>query len=200
MDIALFVLTLLAAAGVLRAREQHRRIALLASHLGRYRIERQLEQLTQGYLRALGQEDPQRRAQAWDMLRAGEEQLCEQFTRFAADFARAEAAATRVSRVPFWLPLAPVLAPTFDMRRAIAVHARGICRAIQQPAAASPRDRAYTITAELFLMQHTCHWFCRSRLVASARMLSRHKTSYGQLLESVTPQTRAEYLELVRQG
>ena len=33
------------------------------------------------------------------------------------------------------------------------------------------------MSAELFLMQHTCHWYCRSRAVASARMLARHKTS-----------------------
>jgi hypothetical protein len=25
------------------------------------------------------------------------------------------------------------------------------------------KRRAFTMTAELMLMQHTCHWFCRSR-------------------------------------
>jgi hypothetical protein len=64
-------------------------------------------------------------------------------------------------------------------------------------AAASARDRAYAISAELLLMQHTCHWFCRSKLVASARMLSRHRTSYDQLVSAVLPQTRSEYLALV---
>ena len=46
-------------------------------------------------------------------------------------------------------------------------------------------------------MQHSCHWFCRSRAVASARMLARHKTSYAHLLACVAPQTRAAYQALI---
>jgi hypothetical protein len=46
-------------------------------------------------------------------------------------------------------------------------------------------------------MQHTCHWFCKSKTVASARMLARHKTSYEQLVAAVGPDTRAAYCELV---
>jgi len=52
------------------------------------------------------------------------------------------------------------------------------------------------MSAELFLMQHTCHWFCRSRAVASARMRARHQTSHAQLIESVSPQTREAYCQL----
>ena len=52
------------------------------------------------------------------------------------------------------------------------------------------------MSAELFLMQHTCHWFCRSKAVASARMLARHKTSYAQLLDAVSPATRRAYRAL----
>jgi hypothetical protein len=47
--------------------------------------------------------------------------------------------------------------------------------------------------AELLLMQHSCHWFCRSKVVASARMLARHQTSYEQLLDAVNPETRRAY-------
>ena len=54
------------------------------------------------------------------------------------------------------------------------------------------------MTAELFLMQHSCHWFCKSKTVASARMLARHKTSYDQLVQSVSPDTRRAYLRLVQ--
>ena len=60
--------------------------------------------------------------------------------------------------------------------------------------------RAFTVSAELFLLQHSCHWFCRSRLVASGRMLAVHRTSYQQLLESVSARTRTDYLALVRVG
>ena len=52
--------------------------------------------------------------------------------------------------------------------------------------------------AELFLMQHTCHWFCRSKTLTSARMLMRHQTPYTQLLASVSPETRQVYGALIR--
>jgi hypothetical protein len=45
-------------------------------------------------------------------------------------------------------------------------------------------------------MQHTCHWFCRSRALASARMMARHQTSYALLLDSVSPSTREAYRKL----
>ena len=79
------------------------------------------------------------------------------------------------------------------MRKLLAVHANGVARALQQRDGVSPRDRAFRVTAELFLLQHSCHWFCKSRTVASARMLARHQTSYPQLLASVSPETRAAY-------
>jgi hypothetical protein len=53
--------------------------------------------------------------------------------------------------------------------------------------------------AELLLMQHSCHWFCRSKVVASARMLASHQTAYPQLLESVAPDTRRAYLAVLAQ-
>jgi hypothetical protein len=147
----------------------------------------------------LGEADPQRSAQLWETLRTAEEDLCVQFTRFATDFGRTDGAATRVSRLPLWVPFALTLFPaaSFDMREALTVHARGICRAVQESGARPARERAFTISAELYLMQHTCHWFCKSRLVASARMLARHQTSYQQLLDSVLPQTRADYRKVV---
>ena len=61
----------------------------------------------------------------------------------------------------------------------------------------APRDTAYTLSAELFLMQHTCHWYCRSRAVASARLLARHQPTYAQVLAAVAPSTRQAYRELV---
>jgi hypothetical protein len=52
------------------------------------------------------------------------------------------------------------------------------------------------MSAELFLLQHTCHWYCKSKTVASARMLARHQTSYDQLLAAVSPETRNAYRTL----
>ena len=64
----------------------------------------------------------------------------------------------------------------------------------------SAKDRAYMMTAELFLMQHTCHWYCKSKTVASARMLARHQTPHEQLVASVSAETRNAYLTLINGG
>jgi hypothetical protein len=183
---------------MVKTRWQRQRIALLAGFLSAYSIEKNIETVTQGYLRALGEAEPARREQIWNLLRMNEQELCRQVGQLANAFATADPALTRVSRLPVWLPFASAFAGSFDMREALRVHARGICRAVDGAAGATPsRDRAYAISAELFLMQHTCHWFCRSKTVASARMLARHRTSYEQLVRSVLPQTRSEYLGLV---
>jgi hypothetical protein len=196
----LFALALfLSACWMLKALQQRQRIAFLAAFLSRFRIEKNLETVTEGYLRALGEQDVARQAQVWQLLDASERELCAQVTRLAADFATSDPARTRVSKLPVWLPFATSLFPSFDMRAVLAVHARGICQAMEE-GGASARDRAFTVSAELFLLQHSCHWFCRSRLVASGRMLAVHRTSYQQLLEAVSARTRTEYLALVGLG
>lgn len=195
----LFIVAIALAVGcwIVKGKLQQQRIALLARFLSRYSIEKNIETVTQGYLRALGEAEPGRREQVWNVLRANEQELCRQVDQLASDFAAAGPETTRVSKLPVWVPLAPAFAGSFDMREALRVHARGICRAIDGETAGSPKDRAFAISAELLLMQHTCHWFCRSKTVASARMLARHRTSYAQLVGAVLPRTRAEYLGLV---
>ena len=196
----LVLLTLLAAgAYVVKSREQGRRIALLGSYLGKYQIEKLMENLTDGYLRALSELDPERQAQIWRMLDAAEVTLCEQFNRFVAEFSLVDEAQTRVSRLALAIPGADRLLPdsTFDLRQALRIHAHGIEQAAQNRRHLTQKNKAFTLSAELFLMQHTCHWFCRSKTVASARMLMRHKTPYAQLLESVSPETRQAYGALV---
>ena len=199
MDV-LFLATLIATGVfVLNAKQQRERVALLASYLGNYQIEKLMENLTEGYLRALGESDPERREQVWSLLRTTELQLSEQFTRFTADFTRVEPLQTRISTLPLALPYADRWLPSasIDMRQALAIHAQGIERAVRNEAGLSLRDKAYTLSAELFLMQHTCHWFCKSRASASARLMARHKTPHAQVLASVTPATRTAYLALL---
>lgn len=198
----IFVLLLMVAAfGAyqLKAKTQARRIGLLASHLGRYQVEKLMESLTDGYLRALGEKDPERQAQIWNMLAVSEEQMVEQFRRFAADFSAVDLVDARVSKLPVFLPESDRFFPdyTFDMRKILNVHAQGIERVVHNDQGRSPRDKAYTLSAELFLMQHSCHWYCRSKAVASARMLARHQTPYAQLLASVDAQTREAYLAVI---
>jgi hypothetical protein len=195
-------LALLLAAGIylLKTLEQRQRIAFLASHLGRHPIERLMAQLNEGYLRALGETDPERQAAIWQLHDAPERQLAREFQQFADRLAQTDAATTRIERngLPFarrWLPAA--LTPSVDLRALMTLHAQGIDQVVNNTQALDARRRARTLLAELYLMQHSCHWFCRSRRVASARLLARHQTSHAQLLETVSPATRATYLALV---
>ncbi len=197
----IFVLLMLIAVGAytLKSRDQNRRIALLGSHLGKYQIEKLMESLTQGYLRALGEDDPVRRAQIWNLSASSETALDEQFNRFVAEFSKVDEANARVSKFASSMPYADRLFPgaTFDMRKALSIHAQGIRNVVSNRLGQTPKNKAFTLSAELFLMQHTCHWFCRSKTVASARALAQHKTSYAQLLESVTPETLTAYFALI---
>lgn len=199
MDIFLLMMLLGVGLHLLKARYQAGRIALLSSHLGQFQIEKLMESLTQGYLRALGEADAERRGQIWSMLSTAEVSLYEQFNRFAADLARLDPLQMRVSKLPIAIAYADQLFPsaTFDLRAVMQIHARGIEAVVRNEAERSPRDKAFMLTAELFLMQHSCHWFCKSRTIASARVLGRHQTSYEQVLVSVSPSTRKAYLQLL---
>lgn len=181
----------------LRAREQRQRIALLAEQLRRYQIEPLMERLTEGYQRALAESDPGRRQLLWQQHGASEQALADQVGRLANDFARLDAEQTRISTsvLPYasrWWPQS-----SFDFRQLLALHARGLAEAASQEPSRSPQDRAYTLLAEMLLLQHSCHWFCRSRPVASARLLARHKTRHDQVLQAVGPATRDGYGQLL---
>jgi hypothetical protein len=196
-----FLLILLAGYGAysLKSKTQKKRIGLLARYLGQYQVEKLLETLTQGYLRALGEKEPERQTQVWNLLVSSEQQLVEQFDRFVAGFASVDDDDALVSTFPVFIPEAQRFFPkqTFDMRKLLAVHAQGIRRVANNELNQTPKARAFTLSAELFLMQHSCHWYCRSKTVASGRMLARHQTSYAQLLAAVSPQTRQAYSALV---
>ncbi|MDP2019154.1 hypothetical protein [Hydrogenophaga sp.] len=200
MDVLILVMLVVSGVWLLRSGEQKRRIALLGSFLGKYQIEVLMENLTRGYLRALGEDDPARREQILNMLNAAEQSVAQQFGSFATEFSRLDEAQTRVSKLSVALPFADRLFPkaTFDVREAFRIHARGLAHAASNDLNRSPRDKAFTLSAELLLMQHTCHWFCRSLATASARTLLRHQTPYAQLVASVAPATRRDYEALLR--
>ena len=169
MEMLVLVMMIGLGAFWLKSRDQARRVALLGRHLMQFQIEKLMETLTQGYLRALGESDPTRQAQIFAVLEGSEAQLATQFAQLARDFAAVPAAQARASTLAFSLPWASILLPraSFDMRKLLAVHANGITRALRTDAARSPRDRAFLISAELFLMQHSCHWFCNCLLYTS---------------------------------
>ena len=194
-----FLVLLFAVLYFAKSKQQFARIALLGSHLARYRLESLMEELTEGYLRALDEKNGERQEQLWGLLGQKEVLLAEQLRRLAADFAQVQSPLVRVGKWPIYLPFATQLMPTacFDMRQALQLHAASVARALDNPQGLSRRDRAFVICAELFLLQHTCHWFCRSKTTASARLLARHRTPYAQVLASVAPDTRTQYTRLV---
>ena len=202
MDLLFMAILIASGTYMLNAKEQRKRIAILGMHLSHYQIEKLMEALTEGYMRALGESSAERRDQVWSLLSTTERQLSEQFSQFAADFAKVSEEDARVSRLPIALPFADKLLPalTFDMRQALAIHAKGIAHVVQNTAHLATKDRAFMMTAELFLMQHTCHWYCKSKTIASARMMARHQTPHEQLVASVSAETRNAYLALIKGG
>lgn len=197
-----FVLAFLVAIGlyVAKTAEQRQRIALLGSHLQKFQLENHMEQVIDGYLRALGESDPQRSGPIWRNLEGIEAGIKEELTQLASSVHEVWGERTRVSRWPAAVPFAVRLFPgsTFDLRTLLKVHAKGFEAALSNAEQLVRRDQAFRLTAELMLFQHSCHWFCRSRSVASARLLALHKTAYEQVLAAVSPQTRQEYLALVK--
>lgn len=200
MDLLTLLPLLLFGVYLLNRRDQRDRIALLGSYLSRYRVEKLMENLMQGYMRALGESDPDRQASIWRMLANVEIELAEQFSAFALDFAKVDETQARVSRLALALPYASRWLPgqTFDLRQALGLHAHALAQAASADPGADPKRKAFTMMAELMLMQHTCHWFCRSRTMASTRLLARHQTTYEQVLAAVAPDTRQAYLTLIR--
>ena len=199
MDISVFVLLIVAGAYALKSVEQRRRIARLGTYLRGYQLEKLMEGLTSGYLRALGEDDPERSTPIWRMLESTEENLAGQLERLTKDIRGMDDADARVSTLAIALPLAGRLFPgaSFDLRQAIAIHAQGFADLARNPQGLGRKQQAFMLSAELFLFQHTCHWYCRSKAVASARMQVRHQTPYAQVLASVSPATRQAYSALL---
>ncbi len=198
METYALLAAILIAGVVIRGRQQQRRIALLGSYLQPYRIEKLMETLADGYLRALGEQDAERQQQIWALMDTNESALVEQLRRFALDIAEADADSMRVSRLTWALPFVERLLPgaSFDLRKLIAIHARGIASVAANEAGRERREKAFMLSAEMFLLQHSCHWYCKSSSVASARLLARHRSSYGQVLGAVSDETRRAYLAI----
>jgi hypothetical protein len=193
-------LLLILATGIhwLNTQGQRKRTALLAEQLRPYQIEKHMEQLTGAYMRALGETEPERQLQILQLQEQAEQQLASEFQNLAREFAKLPAPLTRAFKVA--LPFIDQLSPkaSFDMRRMLEVHAEGIQRTVNNLQGFSPKERSFRMMGEMFLMQHSCHWFCKSKTIASARMLTQHQTRYEQALDGVAPETRKAYLAVVQ--
>mgnify|MGYP001163452848 CR=1 FL=1 len=199
MELAVLVMIVAFVGYTFQARDERRRIGLLGHYLGQYQIEKLMQTLTDGYMRALGEADAARQAQIWSMLTTTETALCEQFRRFVLDLAQLDADVARVSKLPLSIYFTAKLLPneSFDLRKMLSIHAHGIAQAVDNNAQRSAKDKAFTVLAEIFLMQHTCHWYCKSKAVASTRLVLRHQTPYAKVLESVSAETRKAYNALI---
>lgn len=186
---------------VLKGMEHRRRVRLLGAHLAPTQVEKLMGGLIEGYMRALDERDPERKKQVWAIIDSSEKTLADQLQRLADTFSKEKSEDTRVSTLPLALPYFDRLIPahTFDMREALKLHAQAV-RAGCAPEGVDLDTRkrmAFTMTAELLLLQHTCHWFCKSRTIASMRLIARQKTPYEQVLQSVSRPTRQAYEKLV---
>ncbi len=178
--------------------DERQRIVLLSGFLRQYRLEERMAQLTDGYLRALDETDPERSAPIWRNLASTEAALQTELQQLADALKDVWGERLRVSRWPVSVPMATRLFPqhSFDLRALVLLHAQGLTATLRNDEGLSTRDRAFRATAELLLFQHSCHWFCRSKTVASARVLQRHRTTYEQVLAAVSPATREAYERL----
>ena len=177
---------------------QRKRTALLAEQLRPFQIEKNMAQLTGAYMRALGESDPERQQHILQLQDAAEHQLASEFKNLAREFAKLPAPVTRGFKLA--LPFIDQLSPkaTFDMRRLLEVHAQGIERTVRNTQELAPKERCFRMMGEMFLMHHSCHWFCRAKTIASARMVAQHQTRYEQALDAVSPETRQAYLAVVQ--
>jgi hypothetical protein len=200
MDALLLWMLLAGGVWMFKRQEERQRIVLLSGCLRKYRLEERMSQLTDGYLRALGERDPDRSGPIWHNLEATESALQHELQQLATDLRAVWGERLRVIRWPASFPMATRLFPqhTFDLRAVVELHAQGLQATLRNAEGLSDRDRAFRATAELLLFQHSCHWFCRSRSVASARLLARHQTAYDQVLAAVSPATREAYRRLVQ--
>ena len=202
MDIFTLVFVSLLALVFTNSTAQRKRLRFLAGYLRPYQIEQLLERLLNGYLRALDEPDLERARGIWANLYDAEKRLANQVGQLANALEKADPKPPRMASVPFQACLANYLPSSFtvDVAALIRIHAQGLATCAEHPQDEAPearKRRAFAMSAEMLLMQHTCHWFCRSRGMASARLMAQHQTQYGQVVDSVLPATRTAYQQAV---
>lgn len=201
MDMALTIVAAIAAWVVLRGRYQRMRIAFLGRHLANLQLERHMETLTQGYARAIHEDTETRQIQVLENLAQTERAVAAQVRSLADAMQKEGEQATRMGSLSFCVPYVERFFPamTRDFRKLLHIHAAGLRHVVDNEGGWGAKDRAYHLSAELYLLQHSCHWFCKSRTVADARLLLRHQVNHRKVLDSVSPATYSAYLQWLRQ-
>ena len=197
MEIVFILLTGIAAWWLLRVQYQRARIALLGNHLATLQIEKHMETLTQGYIRAINEDSDTRQLQVLETYAQAERVVAAQVQSLADRMRNESEKATKMATLPFCLPHAERLLPDTmlrDFRALLQIHANGLRHVVDNEERQDAKTRAYCLLAELYLLQHSCHWFCKSRTVADARLMMRHQVNHQKVLESVSSVTRLPYL------
>lgn len=202
MDLLFVLLTLFIVWRVLCLRYQKAHIHLLSHHLASLQLEKHIETLTQGYLRAINAETESRQHQIFEALAQSELAVASQTQSLATSIQTEDSMKTRVGTLPFCLPYIEHVMPslTRDFRELLRIHAEGIQHVVNNEMNWSPKERAFHLSAELYLFQNSCHWFCKSRNVANARLQLQHKVNFDKTLESVSEFTRTAYQKWLEQA
>lgn len=184
MDFILILLGIFVVLQVLRTRYQRAHIALLGQHLASMQLERHMETLTTTYARAIQEQSESRQLQVLATVNQTEQAVASQMQRLAQALSHEPASATVMSILPI---------KQRDFRQLVQIHAAGLRYVADNEANWTPKERAFHLSAELYLFQHSCHWFCKSRAVADARLMVRHKIDHKKVLNSVSTPTRVAY-------
>jgi len=202
MDTALTLLIAIVAWQALRVRYQRKHIALLGGYLSSLQLERHMETLTEGYTRAIHEKEETRQAQVLETFAQAERSMAAQVQSLADAMRKESSPATSMGTLPFCLPYLERFLPalTRDFRELLRIHAAGLRHVVDNERGWDMKSRAYHLSAELYLLQHSCHWFCKSRTVADARLVMRHQVNHQKVLESVSDQTRSAYMQWLRGG
>lgn len=196
MDITL-TLSIAAVAWLLvRARYQRSHIAVLGQHLAGLQLERHMETLTQGYSRAIHEDSDTRQLQVLETFAPTERAVAAQVQSLAEAMQKESPQAASMGVLRFCVPYVERFLPAAarDFRELLHIHAAGLRHVVDNEAGWDAKSRAYHLSAELYLLQHSCHWFCKSRIVADARLIRRHQVHYQKVLDSVSAATRTAYL------
>lgn len=203
MDVALTLLMAAVAVWLVsRAQYQRARIAFLGRHLANLQLERHMETLTQGYARAIREEAETRQRQVLETFAQTERAVAVQVQSLADAMQKESAQTTRMGVFAFCVPYVEQVLPaaTRDFRELLHCHAAGLRHVVENEPGWDAKARAFHLSAELYLLQHSCHWFCKSRIVADARLLLQHQVDHPKVLDSVSEVTRSSYLRWLRRS
>lgn len=197
MDLALTLLIAIAGWQLLRVRYQRSHITLLGQHLAPLQLERHMETLTEGYTRAIHEDSESRQLQVFEMFAQTEQSVAAQLQSLADAIQKESSDDTSMAVLSICLPYVERFLPSLrrDFARLLQIHAAGLRRLVDNEDQLDPKSRAFHLSAELFLFQHSCHWFCKSRTVADARLIMRHHVDHSKVVNSVSAPTRRAYLE-----